>query len=74
MGFSEELKALSANYQSPKIEDVKRKLKTLASEGKRIGHISDYDGYVKDWLMAQVGLDVEEVYDQRDGNFLTIKW
>jgi hypothetical protein len=75
MGFLEEIQELSANHESPKLEDVKFRIKKHAFNGERkmtLAH-SLYDKYVQKWLRAQ-GFTVFETSDQRDGDFITITW
>jgi len=75
MNFREELKTISENYNSAKLENVKRILKKCASEGKKEAIIDskDYDKWVINWLNAQ-GLTVKETLDQRDGDFIRVSW
>jgi hypothetical protein len=75
MTFKEELESLTVNYNSPKLEDVKRKLKQTASDGKRTMTIDSkfYDTHVIRWLNSQ-GLEVKETFDQREGDFIRVSW
>lgn len=75
MGFLEEIQELTANHKSPKLDDVKFRIKKHAANGERkmtLDH-SLYDNYVQNWLRAQ-GFSVIETFDQRDGDFITITW
>lgn len=75
MNFKEELKTMSENYNSEKLENVKRILMKHASDGKKEAVIDShyYDKWVVNWLTCQ-GLDVKETFDQRDGDFIRVKW
>ena len=75
MNFKEELNTMSENYNSEKIENVKRILKKSASNGKKEATIDsrDYDKWVVKWLIAQ-GLTVKETCDQREGDFIRVSW
>jgi hypothetical protein len=75
MTFKEELESLTVNYNSPKLEDVKQKLKQTASNGERTITFDSkfYDKHVINWLVSQ-GLDVKETSDQREGDFIRVSW
>ena len=75
MNFKEELQTLSENHNSPKLEHVKGILKKVASNGEKTTTLDSnlYDKWVVNWLTCQ-GLDVKETFDQRDGDFIRVKW
>ena len=75
MNFKEELQTLSENHNSPKLEHVKSILKKVASNGEKTTTLDSqfYDIWVIKWLIAQ-GFDVKETLDQREGDFIRIKW
>lgn len=75
MDFLEELVTLSENYKSPRLEEVKKLLRKEASDGKKSTNLNSqfYDPWVINYLRAQ-GITVEEVMDQRDGDFIRISW
>lgn len=75
MQLSDELRAISAAYKSPKIDELKEILKEAAGKGNR-GISLDRKFYDKDaiiWLKSQ-GIKVEEISDQRDGTFIMVSW
>ena len=73
--FAEELKNLTEQYHSDKLRIIQGKLKLLASSGKRTATFDwvMYDTATVAWLKAQ-GLQVEEVEDMREGNFIRVSW
>jgi len=72
--FLEELQTLSKNFESPKLDAVKTKLKKAASEGKTTMSMDGgYDKWIINWLEAQ-GVTVIQRSDQREGSWLEISW
>jgi len=75
MDFIKELQIISESQNSPKLEEIKRRLKNVASYGKRETTFDSdlYDELVVKWLKAQ-GFDVKETLDQRQGDFIRVSW
>ena len=75
MDFLREIQTLTENYDSPKLEEVKNKIRKVATNGENELILNDgsYDKWVLDWFRIQ-GFFVEVTADQRDGNFARIRW
>lgn len=75
MDFIKELQIISESQNHPKLEEIKRRLKNVASYGKRetTFDLDLYDELVVKWLKAQ-GFDVKETLDQRQGDFIRVSW
>ena len=75
MSFLKQVQEMSNNYKSHKIEDIKTRIQRVANMGKKqiILAQSLYDENAIKWLQAE-GFEVKETPDDRDGNFITVKW
>ena len=75
MNFKEELQTLTKKHASPKLEYVKNILKKKANDGENTATLDSnlYDKWVADWLKSE-GFEVEEILDQRHGDFLRVTW
>ena len=75
MDFKKELELISESQNSPKLEDIKKRLRNVASYGKKTTTFDSdlYDDLVIKWLNAQ-GFEVKETQDQRQGDFIRVSW
>ena len=75
MDFKKELELISESQNSPKLEDIKKRLRNVASYGKKTTTFDSdlYDDLVIKWLSAQ-GFEVKETQDQRQGDFIRVSW
>lgn len=73
--FLDEVKTLTKNHNSQKIQDIKQKIKEIAASGKSVATFMYhyYDRDVINWLKSE-GFKVSETSDFRDGDFITVKW
>jgi hypothetical protein len=73
--FLQEVQTLTKNYNSPKIQEIKKRIKVAAATGKTRATFM-YTFYDKDtinWLESE-GFIVTETNDFRDGDFITVTW
>lgn len=75
MSFLKHVQEISKKYQSPKLDDIKTRIETSAMNGNKQMTLlyTLYDNNVIKWLQAE-GFEVKETPDDRDGDFITIKW
>ena len=75
MNFKDELELISKSFESTKLEEIKKRLKNVASYGKTTTTFDCdlYDELVIKWLQAQ-GFEVKETQDQRQGDFIRVSW
>jgi hypothetical protein len=75
MEFIDELKTLTRSHNSEKLKELKNRLRKRATDGFSDITLSDeiYDEHVILWLKIQ-GFVVTEISDQRQGDYLLIKW
>lgn len=75
MDFKKELELISESQNSPKLEDIKKRLRNVASYGKNTTTFDSdlYDGLVIKWLKAE-GFEVKKTQDQRGGDFIRVSW
>lgn len=78
MNFLNELKALNEAYVSPKLEEVKTKLKVQAKSGNKMATLraSEIDTYTAKWLKNE-GLTVEDSWSgtrEEGESIVIIKW
>jgi hypothetical protein len=75
MNFRKELEFIAESQNSPKLEDIKKRLRNVASYGKKETTFNSelYDDLVIKWLKVE-GFTVKLTQDQRGGDFIRVSW
>ena len=75
MDFKKELIFIAESQNSPKLEEIKKRLRNVASYGKTTTTFDSefYDDIVVKWLITE-GFEVKETQDQRQGDFIRVSW